>query len=74
MLDPKRLGIDEANLALRREFIGLGEADRAVLTPLIPWIEGEAATLARRFYDSQFEFGPTNAFFSRYAERQTVTP
>lgn len=62
------LGVDEDNLGLRRKFIGLGEADRAVLEPLIPWIRQVSANLAEQFYDFQFGFGPTRRFFDDYAQ------
>ena len=62
-----RFGIDESNLAVRREFIRLGEADRILLAKLEPWAARVAAEIAREFYDWQFQFAPTLAFFEAFA-------
>lgn len=62
-----KLGIDDASLQRRREFIRLGDAERELLIDLIPWSEKVAATMARDFYDWQFTFGPTRIFFEQYA-------
>ena len=59
--------IHSANLARRREFIRLGEAEQAVLAGLVPWARRNAAVIAREFYDWQFAFGPTRAFFEGHA-------
>ncbi len=61
------LGIDESNLRIRREFIGLDEDDQALLGELVSWAQEVAPSLARRFYDYQFTFGPTLRFFESYA-------
>jgi methyl-accepting chemotaxis protein len=62
-----RFGIDDANLAVRREFIRLGEADRVLIAKLEPWAARVAADIAREFYDWQFQFPPTLAFFEAFA-------
>jgi methyl-accepting chemotaxis protein len=62
------LGVDADNLRLRREFIGLGSSDRAVLEPLLPWIRTASRPLAERFYEFQFDFVPTRQFFIDYAD------
>ena len=62
-----RFGIDESNLAVRREFVRLGEADRKLLAKLEPWAARVAAAIARDFYDWQFTFAPTRAFFEAFA-------
>ena len=62
-----RFGIDESNLAVRREFIRLGETDRKLLAKLEPWAARVAAEIAREFYDWQFQFAPTLAFFEAFA-------
>src|SRR5580765_3283740 len=62
-----RFGIDEGNLSVRREFIRLGEADRKLLAKLEPWAARVAAEIAREFYDWQFQFAPTLAFFEAFA-------
>lgn len=68
----RRFGMDEANLALRRQFIRLDEHDRALLGDLAPWAQSVAKDIAREFYDWQFSFPPTLQFFERIAgERGT---
>ena len=62
-----RFGIGESNLAVRREFIRLGEDDRKLLAKLEPWAGRVAADIAREFYDWQFQFPPTLAFFEAFA-------
>ena len=60
--------INEQNLAQRREFIGLGPDDVAVLRDLAPWAHEIAPGVAREFYDHQFSFAPTRAFFAAHAK------
>ena len=64
----QKFGIDESNLATRRDFIRLGEEERQLLAGLIPWARSVAAQIAKEFYDWQFEFGPTRRFFDTYAQ------
>jgi methyl-accepting chemotaxis protein-like sensor/protoglobin len=59
--------LNESNLALRREFMGLGKDDVAVLRRLARWSDRIADGLAHEFYDQQFAFAPTVAFFRSYA-------
>ena len=61
------LAIDETNLAARRAFVRLGPEEVALLASLIPWAERTAPRLAREFYDWQFTFPGTRAFFERRA-------
>lgn len=68
-----RFGIDETNLAWRRQFIRLGEEERTLLTDLIPWIEEHAPRIAKDFYDWQFNFPRTVEFFEHYAGKQGMT-
>ncbi len=68
-----KLGIDEASLARRREFLRLGDSERELLIDLIPWSAKVAEPMAREFYDWQFEFGPTRAFFERHAESRATS-
>jgi hypothetical protein len=63
----QQYGITEANLALRRQFVRLGEEERAAIEQMLPWIRENAASIAQEFYDWQFEFGPTRAYFIRHA-------
>ncbi len=64
----QRFGIDEANLAIRRNFIRLGEEERSLLSGLTPWARSVAPEIAREFYDWQFDFGPTRRFFEGHAQ------
>jgi len=69
----RTFGITESNLAARREFIRLGPPEQRLLRPLIPWARRHAAPIAREFYDWQFTFGPTVAFFEQMARKQGIT-
>jgi methyl-accepting chemotaxis protein len=66
----RRYGIDDQNLSVRRQFIRLGEEDRALLSEMAPWAQRVAADIAREFYDWQFEFPPTRQFFERIASER----
>ncbi|MEY2806225.1 MAG: hypothetical protein RIR65_642 [Planctomycetota bacterium] len=59
--------INSANLAERRQFIRLGDAERRMMESLIPWAEKHADAIAREFYDWQFAFGATRRFFEQHA-------
>jgi methyl-accepting chemotaxis protein len=72
LTNANRLGVDDDNLRLRREFIGLGDDERALLEPLVPWVRQRSATLARRFYDHQFGFAPAERFFANHAQSTGV--
>lgn len=63
----QRYGINDDNLAYRREFIRLTEEDRQLLASLAPWAEAHADRIAQEFYDWQFAFSRTRAFFEAYA-------
>jgi hypothetical protein len=63
----RRYGIDDHSLAVRRQFIRLGEDDRALLAEFAPWAQDVAADVAREFYDWQFNFPPTRQFFEAIA-------
>ena len=60
--------INGTNLEQRREFVRLTKDDVAVLARLHGWAGGVAEALARDFYDQQFAFAPTRAFFTRHAD------
>jgi methyl-accepting chemotaxis protein len=45
----------------------LGETDRKLLAKLEPWAGRVVADIARDFYDWQFAFAPTRAFFEAFA-------
>jgi methyl-accepting chemotaxis protein len=66
----EKFGIDEGTLSRRREFIRFSEEDRTVMEELIPWAEEVGPQLAKEFYDFQFSFGPTRAFFEKYAREK----
>ena len=67
-----RFGIDNRNIALRRQFIRLGEEERQLLTEIAPWAKSVAAQIAREFYDWQFKFGATSAFFENFAREKGI--
>jgi DNA-binding ferritin-like protein len=62
-----KLGVDDASLARRREFVRLGDKERQLLIELIPWSVKVAQPLVKDFYDWQFGFPPTRTFFEHYA-------
>ncbi len=64
--------INETNLQLRREFLRLTPADIKVLARLAPWANRVADALTHDFYDHQFSFGPTTAFFEKQARRKNL--
>jgi methyl-accepting chemotaxis protein len=67
------LGITDANLGLRKQFIGLTPQDAQILAQLHGWAQRRAADIAREFYDWQFGFEPTRAFFEQYAARKGIS-
>ncbi len=64
----QRFGIDEANLAVRRTFIRLGDEESKLLVELTPWARSTAPEIAKEFYDWQFDFLPTRRFFENHAQ------
>ncbi len=67
-----RYGIDDSNLASRRQFIRLDESDRDLLAELAPWAQQVAGDVAREFYDWQFNFPPTRQFFEAIATSRGI--
>ncbi len=65
-------GINEQNLEIRRRFIRLDEDDRQRLLELKDWAEEVAADVAREFYDFQFSFPRTKAFFDDIAAKKNI--
>jgi hypothetical protein len=65
--------INDTNLALRRQMIGIVQSDVQVLAKLAPWADRVADRIAGDFYDWQFAFGPTRAFYERFAQAHGVT-
>ena len=68
-----KFDIDSDNLALRRQFLRLGEAERTLCVDLIPWIEEHAPKIVREFYDFQFTFSRTSAFFEHMAAEKGMS-
>ena len=68
-----KFDVDENNLRIRREFIRLGEEERALCIELIPWMEEHAPKIARDFYDWQFNFSRTKAFFEHMASEKGMS-
>ena len=67
-----KFGITEANLSWRREFIRLTAADRQVLSGMTDWAARNASGISREFYDWQFAFKMTRAFFEDFAKRRNL--
>ena len=67
-----RFGINDSNLERRREFIRLGEEERELLLAFAPWAQKAAAGIAHAFYDWQFSFQPTLAFFENFAQARQL--
>jgi len=65
--------INEENLNLRKQFIQLTPEDIAILRQLRPWAEEHAAQIAKAFYDHQFTFSETRAFFEKIAQQRGLT-
>ena len=65
-----RFGMDNSNIALRRQFIRLGQDERKLLAEMAPWAKSVAAQMARDFYDWQFNFAPTRKFFENFAQEK----
>ena len=64
--------INAANLRLRQQFMLFSAEDVRVLKDLRGWAEQVAAPLAKEFYEHQFSFAPTRAFFTTYAAKKGV--
>lgn len=65
--------INETNLNLRKQFIRLSSQDIRVLRRLRGWAERVADAIAREFYDHQFSFPATRAFFEEHARRKGIS-
>ena len=66
-------GIDEENLAYRREFIRLGKEEQILISELIPWAEEHAETIIHKFYDWQFTFSRTVEFFEQMCVKKSIS-
>jgi hypothetical protein len=67
------LRINQRNLALRKQFIRLMPEDLAILARLAGWADAVAGSLAREFYDHQFSFPATMAFFEAMAQGKKIS-
>jgi hypothetical protein len=65
--------INDVNLRLRRQMLGLAPEDIRVLAGLAPWAERNADTPVRELYDWQFGFGPTRELFERAARERNIS-
>jgi methyl-accepting chemotaxis protein len=65
--------ITSANLELRKRFLRFTSEDVRVLKQLYPWAERVADAIAREFYDHQFGFSETRAFFEDFARKKGLT-
>ncbi|MFO0604141.1 MAG: globin-coupled sensor protein [Polyangiales bacterium] len=63
----QRYGMSDRTIALRKEFLRLGEEEQKLLVELIPWASEHAPTIVREFYDWQFAFPRTRDYFTHYA-------
>jgi heme-based aerotactic transducer len=66
-------GIDDQNLAQRRELTGLGDTEREIIAQLQSWASEVAPDLVRDFYDHQLGFAPTRDFFEKIATARGVS-
>jgi methyl-accepting chemotaxis protein len=64
--------INETNLNLRKEFMRFSAEDVRILRQLAGWAERVADAIAKEFYDHQFAFAPTRAFFEAYAMNKNL--
>ncbi len=64
--------INPKNLKHRQEFILLGEQEIQTLRRLEKWADRVVDAIVQEFYDFQFSFPPTLAFFTQYAESKNI--
>ena len=69
----EQLHINEQNLRQRKQFLRLSQHEAELLRKYAPWAERIAQDYAREFYDFQFDFPETRAFFERYAHKKGVS-
>lgn len=62
--------ITDENLQLRRDFVRLGAKEAKLLKSLQAWARSVAPKIAKEFYDFQFAFGRTRAFFEDMARKK----
>lgn len=64
--------LNDTNLNLRKEFIQLTPDKIQYLKQLADWANRVAEPLAKDFYDHQFTFPPTRAFYEAYAQQKQI--
>jgi hypothetical protein len=69
----EQLHINEQNLRQRKQFLRLSQHEAELLRKYAGWAEQIAPAYAREFYDFQFDFPETRAFFERYAHKKGVS-
>lgn len=69
----ERYRMSEQTLELRKQFIRLGPQDIRALARLAGWARRFAPRIAREFYDHQFTFPETRAFFEAQARRKNLS-
>lgn len=69
----EQLRVNEQNLHQRKQFLRLNQHEVELLRKYASWAEQIAPPLAREFYEFQFSFPDTRAFFERYAQRKGVS-
>ena len=65
--------ISEESLELRRQFLRMTPRDVSTLRSLAGWADRVADSIAREFYDHQFDFAPSRHFFEQYARAQGIS-
>ncbi len=65
--------INSENLALRRRFIGITEADREILLELLPWFKTVVASIVDAYYEHLFSFEQVRNFMKRFAKKQGIS-
>lgn len=63
----QQYNISEANLAARREVVGLDRAAIKALGRAAPWAESHARKVSKDFYDHQFSCAGPSIFFENFA-------
>jgi hypothetical protein len=69
----QRFGMDAKSLDFRRTFVGLEALDRKILSELNDWMSSNGKVIAQEFYDHQFSFPPTLAFFKAVCRQKKCT-
>lgn len=65
--------ISDTNLNFRKQFIDFTEKEIRTLKSLSGWAKRMAPKIARDFYEFQFSFAPTRAFFNQMAEKKGIS-